>query len=217
MKRQSFLLTGAGAMLAGCAGSVVPSQSPAVTGDQPAAHGRPKRSSPGDQLLGSLLLVPYDYTPTEFAACDGSLMDINGNVALFSLLYTKFGGNGKNNFALPDLRGHEPIKGLNYVIAIEGIFPSRKFRAGKGGGTPPLLGQLLLVPYVPKFVPPPGWAVCDGTILPIRGNQALYSVMGSKFGCDGQTNFALPDLREHKPHKDLTYLIAMDGRYPDRA
>jgi microcystin-dependent protein len=217
MKRQSFLISGAGAVLAGCARSAVPSGSPAGTSSQSAMHGSPKRSQPGDQLLGSLLLVPYDYTPAEFAECDGKLMSIDKNLALFSLLYTKFGGNGKTDFALPDARRREPIKGLTYVIAIEGIFPSRKFRERQGGGTPPLLGQLLLVPYVAKFIPPPGWAVADGAVLPIRGNQELYSLIGSKFGGDGQQKFALPDLRGHAPHKDVTYLIAMEGRYPDRA
>jgi microcystin-dependent protein len=216
VKRHSFLLTGAGAMLAGCAGSVVPSDPPSASGTQPARRDKPERSEEGWQMLGSLLLVPYGYAPREFAECDGSLMDINKNVALFSLLYTKFGGDGKSNFALPDLRGKEPIKGLSYAIATQGVFPSRKFRSG-ANGVPPLLGQLLLVPYVPQFIPPPGWAACDGKILDIRGNQALFAVMGAKFGGNGQTTFALPDLRGHEPHKNVAYLIALQGRFPDRA
>jgi microcystin-dependent protein len=216
MKRHSFLLSGAGAMLAGCAGAAIPAGSNVAAGPQSAVRGNVKRSAPGDQLLGSLLLVPYDFTPAEFAECDGATMDINGNTALFSLLYTKFGGNGRTNFALPNLRGLEPIKGLKYVIATEGVFPSRKFRT-RANGAGPLLGQLLLVPYLPAFIPPPGWSVCDGKTLPIRGNQALYSVIGSKFGGDGQQNFAVPDLRNKKPQKDVTYLIALEGRYPERA
>jgi microcystin-dependent protein len=217
MKRHSFLLTGAGAMLAGCAGSVVPSGSPAGSSSPSATHASPKRSDAGDQLLGSLLLVPYDFVLREFAECDGQLMNIDKNLALFSLLYTKFGGNGKSTFALPDIPKDNPIKGLKYVIAVEGVFPARKNRVRSGGGTPPLLGQLLLVPYLPKFIPPPDWAACDGAILPIQGNQALYSIIGSKFGGDGRKNFALPDLRGHEPRKDLTYLIALEGRYPERA
>jgi microcystin-dependent protein len=216
MKRQSFLLSGAGAMLAGCAGSVVPSGSPSAAGSQPATHGNTKKQEEGYQLLGSLLLVPYGYAPAEFVECDGALMKIeNKTNALFSLLWTKFGGDGRTNFALPDMRGRGPIKGLMYVIATEGVFPSRKFRL-PNGGVAPLLGQLLLVPYVPMFIPPPGWAVSDGKVLDIRGNQELFSVIGNKFGGNGQTNFALPDLRGHEPHKDVTYLIALKGRFPVR-
>jgi microcystin-dependent protein len=216
MKRQTFLLSGAGAVLAGCAGSVVPSGAPTSSGAQSTAHRSPGARDEGDQLLGSLLLVPYDYAPAEFAACDGAKLPIDSNGALFSLLGTNFGGNGRNDFALPDMRGREPIKGLSYVIATAGMFPGRKFRTA-ARGIAPLIGQLLLVPYVPAFIPPHGWAACDGQTLDIRGNQALFSVMGNKFGGNGQTTFALPDLRKHLPVKDLTYLIALDGRYPSRA
>jgi microcystin-dependent protein len=43
--------------------------------------------------------------------------------------------------------------------------------------------------------PPKGWAMCNGQLLPINQNQALFSLLGTTFGGNGQTNFALPDLR----------------------
>jgi microcystin-dependent protein len=43
--------------------------------------------------------------------------------------------------------------------------------------------------------PPRGWAQCDGQILPINQNQSLYSLLGTTYGGDGRTTFALPDLR----------------------
>jgi len=46
---------------------------------------------------------------------------------------------------------------------------------------------------------PDGWARCDGQVLPIRDNQALFSLLGNSFGGDGQTTFALPDLRGKIP------------------
>ena len=50
--------------------------------------------------------------------------------------------------------------------------------------------------------PPRNWAFCDGSTLPINGNEALYSVIGTTYGGDGQTNFKLPDLRGRIPvHK----------------
>lgn len=42
---------------------------------------------------------------------------------------------------------------------------------------------------------PKGWAICDGRVLPIAQNQALYAIIGNTYGGDGETNFALPDLR----------------------
>jgi microcystin-dependent protein len=47
--------------------------------------------------------------------------------------------------------------------------------------------------------PPKGWAFCDGQLLPINQNQALFSLLGTTYGGNGQTNFALPDLRSRVP------------------
>lgn len=46
---------------------------------------------------------------------------------------------------------------------------------------------------------PQGWARCDGQLLPINQNQALFSLLGTNYGGNGQTNFALPDLRSRTP------------------
>jgi microcystin-dependent protein len=58
-------------------------------------------------------------------------------------------------------------------------------------------------------VVPTGWLACDGQILPIKGNEALYSLIGTTFGGDGQTNFAIPDLRGrvamHLVEQNTTY------------
>lgn len=47
--------------------------------------------------------------------------------------------------------------------------------------------------------PPKGWALCNGQLLPINQNQALFSLLGTTFGGDGRVNFALPDLRGRTP------------------
>ena len=47
--------------------------------------------------------------------------------------------------------------------------------------------------------PPKGWALCNGQLLPINQNQALFSLLGTTYGGNGQTNFALPDLRGRVP------------------
>ncbi len=59
-------------------------------------------------------------------------------------------------------------------------------------GVDPLLGEISLVPY--NFAPR-GWAFCNGQILPISENTALFSLIGTIYGGDGRTTFALPDLR----------------------
>src|SRR5882724_3852523 len=56
-------------------------------------------------FLGSLMLVPYNFAPVNFAFCNGQLLPISQYSALFSLLGTSYGGNGTTNFALPNLQG----------------------------------------------------------------------------------------------------------------
>src|SRR5208337_4491565 len=56
----------------------------------------------------------------------------------------------------------------------------------------PFLGQITLFPF--NFAPH-GWALCEGQLLPISQNTALFSVLGTTYGGNGQTDFALPDLR----------------------
>ncbi len=79
----------------------------------------------------------------------------------------------------------QPYLVLNYCIALQGIFPSRN-------SSEPFIGELDIYGF--NFAPR-GWATCDGQLLPINQNQALFSLLGTMYGGNGQTNFALPDLR----------------------
>lgn len=58
-----------------------------------------------EPFLGQIMYVPYNFVPRNWAECNGQLLPINQNTALFSLLGTTYGGNGINSFALPDMRG----------------------------------------------------------------------------------------------------------------
>ncbi|SCX82283.1 phage tail protein [Alkaliphilus peptidifermentans] len=60
-------------------------------------------------FLGEIRLFPFSFAPMGWALCNGQLLQINQNQALYSLLGTTYGGNGTTNFALPDLRGRVPI------------------------------------------------------------------------------------------------------------
>src|SRR3954453_2122092 len=60
----------------------------------------------------------------------------------------------------------------------------------------PFLSEIRIMSF--NF-PPKGWALCDGQLLPINQNQALFSLLGTNFGGDGRVNFALPDLRARAP------------------
>jgi microcystin-dependent protein len=74
-----------------------------------------------DPFVGQLMCVGFNFAPKGYAFCDGKLQSIQQNAALFSLLGTTYGGDGRTTFALPDLRGRSPIgmgngPGLNPVV-----------------------------------------------------------------------------------------------------
>ena len=60
----------------------------------------------------------------------------------------------------------------------------------------PFLSEIRIMSFV---FPPKGWALCNGQLLPINQNQALFSLLGTTFGGDGRVNFALPDYRARTP------------------
>lgn len=72
-------------------------------------------------------------------------------------------------------------------------------------GTDPYLGEIMWVPF--NFAPR-GWAFCDGQLLPISQNQALFSLLGTMYGGDGNTTFALPDMRSR------TFISSGQGNAP---
>ena len=62
-----------------------------------------------DPFVAEIRIFPFNFAPKGWAWCDGQLLPISQNTALFSLLGTTYGGDGKSNFALPDLQGRAPM------------------------------------------------------------------------------------------------------------
>ncbi len=62
-----------------------------------------------DPFVAEIRIFPFNFAPKGWAFCDGQIMPISQNTALFSLLGTTYGGDGKSNFALPDLQGRAPM------------------------------------------------------------------------------------------------------------
>ena len=63
-----------------------------------------------DQFLAEIRIFPFNFPPTGWAFCDGQIMPISQNTALFALLGTTYGGDGKSTFALPDMQGNAPMQ-----------------------------------------------------------------------------------------------------------
>ena len=79
--------------------------------------------------LGQICLFPYYFKPQNFIKCDGSLLPVDKNEALFSIIGTKFGGNGVTEFRIPNLKplvdSEVSVDVVHYYICIEGQYPPR--------------------------------------------------------------------------------------------
>ena len=75
------------------------------------------------------------------------------------------------------------------------------------------IGQIQLFAF--NFAPE-GWMPCDGRTLQIRQYQAVYALLGTTYGGDGQTNFALPNLVGKEPVAGSAYCICVEGIFPSR-
>lgn len=78
-----------------------------------------------EQYIGEIRMFGGDYAPEGWAFCDGQLLSITQNEALFSLIQTTYGGDGQTTFALPDLRGRVPLHqgthaGTPYLLGSKG-------------------------------------------------------------------------------------------------
>ncbi len=95
----------------------------------------------------------------------------------------------------------QPGLGVNFIIALQGIYPSRSRRSRESSPNNPQRDRRSAEPYLGEIVysglnfNPRGWAKCEGQLLPINSNVALFSLLGTTYGGDGRTTFALPDLR----------------------
>jgi microcystin-dependent protein len=73
--------------------------------------------------LGQVILFAGSFAPKDWAFCDGQLMGISQNPALFSILGTTYGGDGVRTFKLPDTKARD-ADGMRHIICIYGVYPS---------------------------------------------------------------------------------------------
>ncbi len=85
-----------------------------------------------NKFIGQIMMAGFTFAPRFAAFCNGQLLPINQNQALFSLLGTQYGGNGTTNFALPDLRGRTPI---GYASSVDPSWQPPGVQIGQSGGS----------------------------------------------------------------------------------
>ncbi len=169
-----------------------------------------------EPFIGQIILFAGNFPPRGYATCDGQLLAIAQNSALFSILGTMYGGNGTTNFALPDLRGRVPIH------MGQGPGLSVYFEGQTGGEENHTLIQTEMPIHnhavtVAASSAAAGVARPSGAV-PAGGN--FYQQVGSADGALGGVNCGpaggnIPH-NNMQPYLVINYCIALQGIFPPR-
>lgn len=166
-----------------------------------------------DPILGELRIFGFGIVPRGWAACNGAIMNIQQNAALFSLLGVQYGGNGTTTFALPDLRGRVPMHfGPGFI-------------QGQAGGTTTNTITMANLPahthnlaVIPTTANKPAaasniLATTTDNEYAAKGNNALVPMAGPAIGLTGS---GLP-VNNMQPYLGVSICIALQGIYPSRS
>lgn len=168
-----------------------------------------------EPFLGEIRLFPYNFAPRGWAFCQGQILPIAQNTALFSLLGTTYGGNGQTTFALPDLRGRVPNSsgqgpGLSsYTLGEQGGVETVSLIAQQM----PTHNHTIAVNNSGASTGRPSGAYPGQT----SGNSYAPSPDGSTFAPQAVSNAGNSQPHENRPpYLTLNYCIALEGIFPSR-
>ncbi|HEY0518297.1 MAG TPA: tail fiber protein [Ilumatobacteraceae bacterium] len=163
-----------------------------------------------EPFLSEIRLMSFTFAPKGWALCNGQLLPINQNQALFALLGTTYGGNGQTNFALPDLRGKTPIHtGQGHTLGETGGEQAHTLNAGElpthihivaasssPGDAPTAAGNVLAAPLNMSYRAPDALVgLVPPTIANTGGSQAHLNM---------------------QPFLTMSFCIALSGIFPSQ-
>jgi len=170
-----------------------------------------------DPFVAEIRIFPFNFAPKGWAFCDGQILPLSQNTALFSLLGTTYGGDGKSNFALPNMQGNAPMHpgqgpglslhdlgetgGSDTVTLLESEIPSHShgFMASQADG----ISRLPEANLVANMIGVNGYAV-PGPVVSMNTN-------GIALAGGGQPH------NNMQPYLTLNFCIALQGVYPPRS
>jgi microcystin-dependent protein len=171
--------------------------------------------------LGQVMLTGFGFAPKGFAACNGQLLPINQYQALFSLLGTQFGGDGRTNFALPNLQGATPVGAGN---SNDPNWRPSPYAIGETGGVENVTLQPQSMPShvhgamgtsAAGSVKNPANALYGNT-----GSEPIYAVPGTQALLNAQTLASAGGSQPHpnmQPFRVVNFNIALTGFFPSRS
>lgn len=170
-----------------------------------------------DQFVGEVRILGCNFAPSGWAACDGQLMPISQNTALFSLLGTFYGGNGTSNFALPDLRDSVAI-GTG-----QGAGLSDRVTGERGGSASVTLTDAQMPAHDHALMATLSATTnspAQAALAPTANGAVAYHAMSAPAvmaaGAVATVGSSFPH-ENRQPALALNFCIALQGIYPARA
>lgn len=174
-------------------------------------------------------MVSFNFAPKGHALCNGQLLPINQNQALFALLGTTYGGNGETNFALPNFRGRFPVhEGGSFTLGsvqgtpsntlnastmpmhVHGITATLKLQAGAAATTTsPDSAFLAEAPAgSPRYS-----TLADDKMAAVPASSLVSDTLGTPLATEANTSAQLP-FNNIKPYLAINFIIALQGVFP---
>jgi microcystin-dependent protein len=175
-------------------------------------------------VIGVVTMVAYDFAPKNWAYCNGQLLAIQQNQALFSILGTTYGGNGVTTFALPDLRGRRPV---SQGQSSTGTY----YQLGQVGGTETAtVGISTMPPHVHNgTINLALGASTDAGTDTVAENNYIGSGTANSFSTNANASFGAPTVAANilpaggsqpfntmMPYLVVNYVICLYGLFPSR-
>ncbi|HTW71896.1 MAG TPA: tail fiber protein [Acetobacteraceae bacterium] len=168
-------------------------------------------------FIGQIIAVGFNFAPVNWHLCDGSSLPISQYTALYQLIGTTYGGDGVNNFNLPDLRGRFAINmgqgaGLSpYVLGQPGGEEQHTLTTTEMGGH---THSLVAANNVTVAVPAAGLALGTPASEPIYGTSGATTTLAPR--SIGQAGGSQPH-ENRQPYLAINYIIALYGIYPPQS
>lgn len=178
-----------------------------------------------EPFYAEIRLMPYSYAPRGWASCEGQLLQISQNTALFSLVGTMYGGDGRTTFGLPDLRHRAPMH------SGRGPGLTQRLLSARGGYTKIVLNEFQIPSHThnlqvsrgtrPEFDTPRSDALPH--VLDAGGAQFSYKQDPDSSKNVQMSTLALQDSggsgyhENMQPYLGMNYCIALYGLYPSRS
>jgi microcystin-dependent protein len=173
-----------------------------------------------DVYLGQIMMSGFNFAPRGFAACNGQLLPITQNQALFALLGTAYGGNGTTTFALPNLQGSTPV---GAGASADAAWQPSPYPIGTRAGAETIA---LTLTQIPAHTHAANTSTTAGTtknptntLFGGSGAESIYGSAGPQVPLSSQTLGLTGGSQPHnnmQPFQVLNFSIALSGIFPSR-